>query len=113
MSETTTQIANDVEILPGTEITEYKQISNEIMLYKDANSSDKKTIDSLINQLDLEDSNSILAFGSDAQEEMSTISESMLEGVRNKDLGSTGAPLNDMIATIRGFDIDELNPNKN
>lgn len=112
MSETTTQIANDVEILPGTEITEYKQISNEIMLYKDANSSDKKTIDSLINQLDLEDSNSILAFGSDAQEEMSTISESMLEGVRNKDLGSTGAPLNDMIATIRGFDIDELNPNK-
>ena len=112
MSETTTQLANDVEILPGTEIKEYKQISNEIMLYKDANSSDKKTIDSLINQLDLEDSNSILAFGSDAQEEMSTISESMLEGVRNKDLGSTGAPLNDMIATIRGFDIDELNPNK-
>lgn len=112
MSETTTQIANDVEILPGTEITEYKAIANEIMLYKDANSKDQKTIDGLISQLNLDDSNSILAFGSDAQEEMSTISESMLEGVRNKDLGSTGAPLNEMIATIRGFDIDELNPNK-
>ena len=81
-------------------------------MYKDANSTDKKTIDSLIKQIDLEDTNSIMAFGSDAQEEMSTISESMLEGVRNKDLGKTGAPLNDMIATIRGFDIDELNPNK-
>ena len=112
MSETTTKFANDVEILPGTEITEYKAIANEIMLYKDANSGDKKTIDGLISQLNLEDSNSILAFGSDAQEEMSTISESMLEGVRNKDLGKTGAPLNEMIATIRGFDIDELNPNK-
>ena len=112
MSVTTTKTANDVEVLPGTEIIEYQTISNEIMAYKDANSSDKKTIESLIKQIDLEDSNSILAFGSDAQEEMSTISESMLEGVRNKDLGSTGAPLNEMIATIRGFDIDELNPNQ-
>ena len=112
MSETTTQFATDVDLLPGTEITEYKAISNEIMHYQDANSADKKTIDSLIKKIDLEDSNSILAFGSDAQEEMSTISESMLEGVRNKDLGNTGAPLNEMIATIRGFDIDELNPNK-
>jgi len=112
MSETTTEIANDVELLPGTEILEYQAISNEIMLYKDANSKDKKTIDSLIKKIDLDDSNSIMAFGSDAQEEMSTISESMLEGVRNKDLGNAGAPLNDMIATIRGFDIDELNPNR-
>ncbi len=112
MSETTTQTANDVEILPGTEVIEYQAISNEIMLYKDANSKDKKTINSLIKKLDLDDSNSIMAFGSDAQEEMSTISESMLEGVRNKDLGKTGAPLNEMIATIRGFDIDELDPNK-
>ncbi len=112
MAETTTQTAQDVEILPGTEIIEYKAISNEIMLYKDANSSEKKTIDGLIKQIDLNDSNSIMAFGSDAQEEMSTISESMLEGVRNKDLGAAGAPLNDMIATIRGFDIDELNPNR-
>ena len=74
MSETTTQIANDVEVLPGTEVMEYKAIANEIMLYKDANSNDKKTIDGLINQLDLSDTNSIMAFGSDAQEEMSTIS---------------------------------------
>lgn len=112
MAETITQTAQDVEILPGTEILEYQAISNEIMLYKDANSKEKKTIDSLIKQLDTTDTNSIMAFGSDAQEEMSTISESMLEGVRNKDLGSAGAPLNDMIATIRGFDIDELNPNR-
>jgi len=43
---------------------------------------------------------------------MSTISENMLKGVRNKDLGAAAMPLNDMIATIKGFDIDELNPNK-
>ncbi|MEZ5447611.1 MAG: toxic anion resistance protein [Thiolinea sp.] len=42
---------------------------------------------------------------------MSTISEKMLEGVKNKDLGKAGA-LNDMITAIKGFDIDELNPNR-
>lgn len=111
-TQVTTEIANDVELLPGTEVIEYQAISNEIMLYKDANSDEQKTIESLIKQIDLGNSNSIMAFGSDAQEEISTISENMLEGVRNKDLGGASAPLNNMIATIRGFDIDELNPNQ-
>ena len=112
MSETTTKVADAVEVLPGTEITPYKEITNEIVAYQDADTEEKKEIDALITKIDLNDTNSIMAFGSDAQEEMSSISESMLVGVRNKDLGAAGAPLNEMIATIRGFDIDELNPNK-
>ena len=35
----------------------------------------------------------------------------MLDGVRNKDSGAAGAALNDMLSTIRGFKVDELNPN--
>ncbi|WP_299880206.1 toxic anion resistance protein [uncultured Cocleimonas sp.] len=114
MSETTTKTATttDVAILPGTEIAEYKEISKEIIAYSKADSDEKKDIDQLISEINVEDRSSILFFGSKAQEEMSTISENMLEGVRNKDLGKAGAPLNDMIATIRGFDIDALNPNK-
>ena len=57
----------------------------------------KKTIEELISDIKVEDRSTILFFGSAAQEEMSTISESMLEGVRNKDLGAAGAPLNDMM----------------
>ena len=112
MSETTTETTTDVEILPGTEIIEYKKIANEIIAYEKADKSEKKTIEELIAEINVEDRSTILFFGSKAQEEMSTISENMLEGVRNKDLGRAGAPLNDMIATIRGFDIDELNPNR-
>ena len=110
MSETT--LATEVEIIPGTELMKYKTLSNEIIAYEKAESGDKKTMEQLIAEIDVEDRSTILFFGSKAQEEMSTISENMLEGVRNKDLGKTGAPLNDMIAAIRGFDIDELNPNK-
>lgn len=112
MSETTTKTATDVAILPGTEIAEYKEISKEIIAYSKANGDEKKSIEQLIAEINVEDRSTILFFGSKAQEEMSSISENMLEGVRNKDLGKAGAPLNNMIATIRGFDIDALNPNK-
>ncbi len=110
MAETTT--STEVEIIPGTELAEYKEIAKEIIAYEKADSGDKKTIEELIAQIDVEDRSTILFFGSKAQEEMSTISENMLEGVRNKDLGASGAPLNNMIAAIRGFDIDALNPNQ-
>ncbi len=112
MSETTTATAEEVEILPGTELKEYQQLSNQIIVYSEANSEEKKDIDQLIAEINVEDRSTILFFGSKAQEEMSTISENMLEGVRNKDLGAAGAPLNEMVAAIRGFDIDKLNPNR-
>jgi len=112
MSKTATTTDTAVDIIPGTEIVEYEKISNEIIAYQDAESDEKKSMEQLIAEINVEDRSTILFFGSKAQEEMSSISESMLEGVRNKDLGKAGAPLNDMIATIRGFDIDELNPNK-
>ena len=114
MSETTTatKSATETDVLPGTELTEYKDISKEIIAYNKADSDDKKTIEELIAQIDVEDRSTILFFGSKAQEDMSTISENMLEGVRNKDLGAAGAPLNEMISAIRGFDVDELNPNR-
>jgi len=36
----------------------------------------------------------------------------MIEGVQNKDIGAASDSLNQIVASIRGFDIDELNPNK-
>ena len=65
-----------------------------------------------MNEIDINDRNSVIYFGSKAQEKLDDISNRMLEGVKNKDTGVTGELLNNMVATIRGFDIDELNPNK-
>ncbi len=65
-----------------------------------------------MNEIDINDRNSVIYFGSKAQEKLDDISNKMLEGVKNKDTGVTGDLLNNMVATIRGFDIDELNPNK-
>ena len=62
--------------------------------------------------LDLNDRNSVIYFGTEAQEKLDDISNRMIDGVQNKDIGAAGDSLNEIVASIRGFDIDELNPNK-
>ena len=64
-----------------------------------------------LNELDINDRNSIIYFGSSAQEKLEEISNRMIDGVQNKDIGAAGAALNEMVASIRGFDMDEFNPN--
>jgi uncharacterized protein YaaN involved in tellurite resistance len=73
---------------------------------------DRQTIAALIAEIDLIDSNSIIFFGSKAQEQLTTISDNMLEGVRNKDVGPAGEALNEMVSVLRGFNVDELDPSK-
>jgi len=65
-----------------------------------------------VKELDINDRNSIIYFGSKAQEKLDDISNRMIDGVKNNETGRAGAALNEMIASIRGFDMDEFNPNK-
>ncbi|WP_299964220.1 toxic anion resistance protein [uncultured Roseobacter sp.] len=59
-------------------------------------------------EIDMGDTNSIVSFGSRAQVELQEISQSMLGGVRNKDVGPAGDSLRNIVTTIRGFSISEL-----
>lgn len=61
-----------------------------------------------MDELDMTDTNSIVSFGSGAQAELQVISQSMLSGVRNKDVGPAGDSLRDIVTTIRGFSVSEL-----
>ena len=61
-----------------------------------------------IDEIDMEDTNSIISFGSAAQEELQVISQSMLQGVRNKDVGPAGDSLRDIVTKICGFSVSEL-----
>jgi uncharacterized protein YaaN involved in tellurite resistance len=63
-------------------------------------------------EIDMQDTNSIVTFGSSAQAELQTISQAMLEGVKNKDVGPAGDSLREIVGTIRGFSVDELDPNR-
>ncbi|MFV2051895.1 toxic anion resistance protein [Aliiroseovarius sp. YM-037] len=59
-------------------------------------------------EIDMEDTNSIVSFGSSAQAELQQISQAMLQDVRNKDVGPAGDSLRSIVTTIRGFSVSEL-----
>ncbi len=69
-------------------------------------------VEQLISEINIADSKTVLFFGSKAQEQLTTISDKMLDGVKNKELGPAGNDLNAMVATLRGFDVEGLNPNQ-
>ncbi len=69
-------------------------------------------VDKYMSELDMSDTNSIIFFGSKAQQELTTVSSSMLDGVRNKDVGPAGDALTNMISALKGFDARSLDPNR-
>ena len=73
---------------------------------------EQSKLEKALSELNFNDRNSIIYFGASAQEELDDISNRMIDGVKNKDTGAAGMVLNEMVAAIKGFDIEELNPNK-
>lgn len=59
-------------------------------------------------EIDMGNTQSIISFGAGAQSELQVISQDMLAGVKNKDVGPAGQALNDIVTTIRGFSGSEL-----
>lgn len=109
MPENTTDVATELDMLPGTELL--PDLKNDIVTYDEVEPAERARIDKLMNEINLTDSNSIIFFGSKAQQELTSISDNMLEGVRNKDLGSAGASLNQMVSVLRGFEVEDFDPN--
>lgn len=87
-------------------------LSEELLPYGEVQGHDKEIVDGLMAEIDMRDSNSIIFFGSQAQQQITEVSDQMLEGVRNKDLGGAGNVLGEMISVLRGFDLEALDPNK-
>jgi len=59
-------------------------------------------------EVDLASTGSIIAFGARAQSGLQEISQAMLQDVRNKDVGPAGDGLREIVTTIRGFSVSEL-----
>jgi len=114
MSEQKTTTTTEELTIPGSSVFEeiVPGVTKDILAYEQSDTENKVQIDKIIAEIDINDSKSIIHFGSKAQEQLTTVSDRMLEGVKNKDLGSAGGDLNSMVATLRGFDVDTLDPNK-
>jgi uncharacterized protein YaaN involved in tellurite resistance len=112
MSETQTTATQTMPaIVPGTALAPLPEVTTELVAYEQASDPQKQQLESIITEIDMKDRSSIMFFGTKTQEQMSAISEKMLDGVKNKDIGGAGKSLTNMITAIKGFDVDALNPN--
>lgn len=83
-------------------------VESDWVPYRDADAERRALIEKAMAEIDLKDSHSILFFGSKAQQQLTDISDRMLEGVRSKEVGPAGQALSEMVATLRGFGIEDL-----
>ncbi|MCB1405182.1 MAG: toxic anion resistance protein, partial [Rhodobacteraceae bacterium] len=80
----------------------------EIVPLEQADQPAAEAIRTRMGEIDMESTSSIIGFGSRAQLELQTISQQMLADVRNKDVGPAGDSLRQIVTTIRGFSVSEL-----
>jgi len=85
-----------------------KEPTTEIVTLEAADEPVGAEIRKRMDEIDMDNTNSIVSFGSGAQAELQEISQAMLAGVRNKDVGPAGDSLRNMVTTIRGFSVSEL-----
>ncbi len=84
----------------------------DIVTLEQADAPATAEIHKRMGELDMSDTNSIVRFGSGAQAELQEISQAMLADVKNKDVGPAGNSLREIVSTIRGFSVEELDPNR-
>ncbi len=99
----------DVEAITANLLPEPK---GELIAADAAEPAVKAEIDRRKAEIDMTNTQSIIRFGSAAQGELQAISQEMLAGVRNKDVGPAGDSLREMVTSLRGFTVDELDPNR-
>jgi uncharacterized protein YaaN involved in tellurite resistance len=82
--------------------------ANALIPLAEADAPLAEGIRSRMSEIDMNNTGSIIGFGSRAQLELQQISQAMLQDVKNKDLGPAGDSLRQMVSTIRGFSVTEL-----
>jgi uncharacterized protein YaaN involved in tellurite resistance len=97
----TQELAQSIESLAS-------ELTQDLELKLEGNTSAQ--IATAMSEIDLSDTKSILFFGTKAQQQLTSISDMMLEEVRTKDIGPAGDALNSMVQKLRELDFDDIDP---
>ncbi len=109
MTETTrTQAATTLAEVEKVTAMVLPEPGTAIVALEEAAAPQAEAIRKRMAELDMTNTQSIISFGSAAQAELQVISQEMLAGVKNKDVGPAGDSLRNIVTTIRGFSISEL-----
>ena len=113
-------MTEDIRAAAATSLAEVEKVTavilpepgREIVALEAAPAPVAEDIRKRMAELDMTNTQSIISFGSGAQAELQVISQEMLQGVKNKDVGPAGDSLREIVTTIRGFSGEELDVNR-
>lgn len=93
----------NLDLLENYQIEEKEEINEEIELSEE----EIKQIEDFSKKINLNDSSNVLEYGSAAQKKIANFSESTLNKVRSKDIGEAGELLNNVLLSLKNFDVSE------
>ncbi|MCB2011020.1 MAG: toxic anion resistance protein [Geminicoccaceae bacterium] len=97
----TAELADSIQVLAN-------ELAQDLQIKLDGDTS--KAVATAVQEIDMGDTQSIIFFGTKAQQQLTTISDSMLEEVRTKDVGPAGEALNTMVSKLRELKFEDIDP---
>jgi uncharacterized protein YaaN involved in tellurite resistance len=80
---------------------------SDVIPYASAPLERRSEIDKAMAEIDLADSQSVLFFGTAAQDAVTAVADEILEGVRTKETGAAGQALNQLVTTLRDMPVTQ------
>lgn len=84
----------------------------EMKIWEALSQEDQQKVTEIRNTIDIADSQAIIQYGVQAQSNISSFSDVVLNQIRSKDSGQVGEVLNDLMVKVNELDIDSLGENE-
>ncbi len=91
-------MGTELAALPPKEVVEYSKLSED----------QKKKVEEIKGQINLDDSQEIIQFGVGAQGKLTGFADTILEQVRAKDAGTAGDLLTNLMVNVKDLDVESL-----
>jgi len=83
-------------------------VKKETLVYEEAKPAEQETLDEMLARLNILDAHSIISYGSNAQAQLTMVSEKVLASIESKDSGLASQALTEMTYVVREFDLQDL-----
>ena len=93
---------------PQAEVKEEPVAAEDDSLnFDNLSEQEKAAVLAFVERIDISDSETVLKYGNAAQMKISQFSDKILEDVKTKDTGAISDMLTNLVAELKGFDVDE------
>ena len=108
------QTAAAVQAPPAGTTAQTTAVENyDVAKWNEMTPEEQKQVMDLAAQINVTDSQSVISFGAAAQQELARFSDTILDQIRNKDAGTVGESLTELLGRVQDLDAGSLDPSKN